>query len=96
VRVLCDHLATEQDWTLAPAAYAEEHDGYYSALRRTHALWRQLFFDVGPAAEARRARALPLIGEDPSREVDFIGLGPEAPNDEAARRRFLAKTELST
>ena len=34
------------------------------------------------------ARALPLLGEDPSREVDFVGRGPEAPNDEAARRRF--------
>jgi menaquinone-9 beta-reductase len=91
VRVLRDHLATEPDWALAAAAYADAHDGYYSALRRTHALWRQLFFDVGPAAEALRARALPLIGEDPSREVDFIGLGPEAPHDEAARRRFFGE-----
>jgi 2-polyprenyl-6-methoxyphenol hydroxylase-like FAD-dependent oxidoreductase len=88
VRVLRDLLATEVDWAAAAAAYADEHDRYYSALHRTLDLWRELFFDVGPAAEALRARALPLIGEDPSRMADFIGLGPEAPNDEAARRRF--------
>jgi menaquinone-9 beta-reductase len=88
VRVLRDCLVTKTDWAAAAKAYAKDHDGYYSALRRIHDLWRQLFFDVGPAAEALRARALPLIGEDPSRMVDFIGLGPEAPHDAAARRRF--------
>ena len=34
---------------------------------------------------------LPRIGEDPSRMIDFIGLGPEAPNDTAAERRFFSE-----
>jgi len=51
-------------------------------------VWRQLFFDVGSDADARRERALPLISEDPTRMIDFVGLGPEAPSDAAARSRF--------
>ena len=39
--------------------------------------------------EATRARALPPIAKDPSRVPD--PLGPGAPDDEAARRRFLAE-----
>jgi hypothetical protein len=43
---------------------------------------------VGAEADAWRARALPMIEEDPTRMPDFIGIGPEAPNDLAAERRF--------
>jgi hypothetical protein len=50
-----------------------------------------LFFEPGPEADARRARALPGILEDPARAPDIVGLGPEYPSDEAARRRFFGE-----
>ena len=91
VRVLRDHLIASSDWNAAAMAYAKEHDGYFAALHRTHALWSRLFFGVGSEAAALRQRALPRIGEDPMRMIDFIGLGPEAPNDTAAARRFFGE-----
>ena len=91
VRVLRDHLLEETDWLKAADVYAGEHNRYYSALHNIHDLWRDLFFDVGDPAEALRQRALPLIGQDPTRMIDFIGLGPEAPCDEAACRRFFGE-----
>ena len=91
VRVLRDHLLEETDWLKAADTYAGEHNTYYSALHHIHDLWRDLFFDVGDAAEALRQRALPLIGQDSTRMIDFIGLGPEAPCDEAACRRFFGE-----
>jgi len=42
-------------------------------------------------AQALRARVMPLLAEDPLRVPDFIGAGPDAPSDEAARRRFFAE-----
>jgi menaquinone-9 beta-reductase len=90
VRVLRDCLLASSDWRSAATAYAKEHDRYFAALHRTHSLWSRLFFGVGPEAAVLRERALPRIGEDPSRMIDFIGLGPEAPNDNAAGRRFFA------
>ena len=91
VRVLRDHLLEVADWSKAADAYAGEHNRYYSGLRNILGLWRDLFFDVGDAAEALRQRALPLIGQDPTRMIDFVGLGPEAPCDEVARRRFFGE-----
>lgn len=89
--MLRDCLLEEADWAKAADAYAGEHNRYYSALHNILGLWRDLFFDVGDAAEARRQRALPLIGQDPTRMIDFVGFGPEAPRDEAARRRFFGE-----
>lgn len=91
VRVLRDHLVAESDWDAAATAYAADHDHYYSALHRIEGWWREMFYGVGPEAEAMHARALPEIAKDPSRVPDIIGLGPEAPHDEAARRRFFAE-----
>jgi len=91
VRVLRDALLATSDWRGAANTYAAEHDRYFAALHRTHSLWRTLFFDVGEPADARRARALPKIAEDETRMPDFIGLGPDAPNDAAAERRFFGE-----
>jgi menaquinone-9 beta-reductase len=89
VRVLRDRLSEARDYAEAAQAYATEHDRYYSRLHRIHGWFRDLWFGAGADAEALRARALPRIGEDPSRIPDFIALGPEAPSDEPARRRML-------
>jgi 2-polyprenyl-6-methoxyphenol hydroxylase-like FAD-dependent oxidoreductase len=89
VRVLCDQLMANADWATAATAYAEAHDRYYWSLHRQQNWARTLYYSAGPEAEALRAQALPKLAEDPSRRPDIIALGPDAPSDEAARRRFL-------
>jgi 2-polyprenyl-6-methoxyphenol hydroxylase-like FAD-dependent oxidoreductase len=86
VRVLRDHLTATPGWSAAADAYAQEHNGYFQALRRIHGWYGDLWYRGGARADQLRARALPRIAEDPSRLVDFIAVGPEAPSDEAARR----------
>ena len=88
VRVLRDMLIASEDWQNAAQSYAREHDRYYGSLHRHHDWARELFFQGGPEAEAKRAVALPKIAEDPSRRPDVLALGPDAPSDETARRRF--------
>ena len=88
VRVLRDCLIAEADGPRAATSYAREHDRYYSSLHRQHDWARELFFKAGPEAEAKRAIALPKLAEDRSRRPDVLALGPDAPSDEAARRRF--------
>jgi 2-polyprenyl-6-methoxyphenol hydroxylase-like FAD-dependent oxidoreductase len=92
VRMLRDRLLNSSDWDGAAAAYALDHDHAYGSLHRQHNWARHLFYTEGPEAEAMRARALPKLAEDPSRRPDVIGLGPDAPSDEAARRRFFGMT----
>jgi 2-polyprenyl-6-methoxyphenol hydroxylase-like FAD-dependent oxidoreductase len=91
VRVLRDHLLSHNNWDDAGHAYAEEHDHYYRALHTaTGWLW-QLFFETGPEADARRAKAFPLIAQDMSRFPDFLLSGPEVPLDVPVRRRFFGE-----
>jgi 2-polyprenyl-6-methoxyphenol hydroxylase-like FAD-dependent oxidoreductase len=91
VRVLRDRLLATSDWDAAAAEYAREHDRYYGALHRLHGWMRELLYEVGPEADTRRARALPLLAKEPERRPDLLGLGPEAPGDEAARRRLFGE-----
>jgi 2-polyprenyl-6-methoxyphenol hydroxylase-like FAD-dependent oxidoreductase len=88
VRVLRDCLLTHPDWDQAGHAYAEQHDWHYGVMHKVDAWFADLFMEIGPEAEARRARALPRIAEDPTRIADAPSSGPEAPSDDAARRRF--------
>jgi menaquinone-9 beta-reductase len=88
VRVLRDQLLAQPDWQIAAGGYAVEHDKYFQAIHLIEQWRRDLFYSVGPEAEALRSRAVPKLMEDLTRTPDFIGLGPEAPHDEAARRRF--------
>jgi hypothetical protein len=60
----------------------------YGSLHRQHGWARALFYAVGSDADALRGQALPNLAQDPSRRPDIIGLGPDAPSDEVARRRF--------
>jgi menaquinone-9 beta-reductase len=91
VRTLRDRLAETDDWRTAADAYSAEHDRYRADLRRVHSWYSELWFGIGSAAETMRARVLPLLTEDPTRLPDFIGLGPEAPSDELARRRMFGE-----
>ena len=94
VRTLRDRLLGTPDWGEAAEAYAAEHARYYGALRRIQGWTRELLYERGPAAEARRARALPLLAKEPDRRLDYGTWGPDGPSDEAARRRFYAEDAL--
>jgi menaquinone-9 beta-reductase len=91
VRVLRDHLLSHENWDEAGHAYAEEHDRYYGVTHTVNNWLSQIFFEIGPAGEARRARAFPLIAQDPTRVPDHVASGPELPADETVRRRFLGE-----
>jgi hypothetical protein len=52
---------------------------------------RTLFQDPSADASALRARAVPLISEDPTRVPDHIMSGPDLPLDERVRARFFGE-----
>jgi len=90
-RVLRDHLMQSDDWDAAGHAYAEKHDGYAGRLHTFHKWMTAMYLAAGPDADARRARAMPLIAKDPSRQPDALFVGPDLPVDEAARKRFFGE-----
>jgi 2-polyprenyl-6-methoxyphenol hydroxylase-like FAD-dependent oxidoreductase len=91
VRVLRDRLLASDEWQSAAHSYAFEHDRYYVALHRVHDWLTQLLYERGKNADERRARILPCFAMEPDRVPDLRGLGPEAPSDETARRRFFVE-----
>jgi 2-polyprenyl-6-methoxyphenol hydroxylase-like FAD-dependent oxidoreductase len=90
-RVLRDHLLRTDDWDAAGDAYAEEHDCYAGRLHTFNQWLTAMYLATGPDADARRARAMPLIGQDPSRQPDLLFVGPDLPLDEPARMRFFGE-----
>jgi 2-polyprenyl-6-methoxyphenol hydroxylase-like FAD-dependent oxidoreductase len=90
-RVLRDHLMRSDDWNAAGHAYADEHDGYAGRMHTFHQWMTAMYLATGPDADARRARAMPLIGQDPSRQPDALFVGPDLPVDEAVRERFFGE-----
>jgi 2-polyprenyl-6-methoxyphenol hydroxylase-like FAD-dependent oxidoreductase len=91
VRVLADALAAERDWDRAGHEYASIHDAYHSIVHRCDNWYTDLLLELGPEADARRARALPHLLADPERLHDTPIGGPDRyPADEAARQRFFA------
>jgi 2-polyprenyl-6-methoxyphenol hydroxylase-like FAD-dependent oxidoreductase len=89
VRVLRDHLLANDNWDSAAQSYAAAHDEYYGSMHRQLGWMTRLMYD--PSANAERQRAFPLIAQDPMRVPDIVGLGPEFPSDETARRRFFGE-----
>jgi 2-polyprenyl-6-methoxyphenol hydroxylase-like FAD-dependent oxidoreductase len=90
-RVLSEHLIATDDWHTAARAYTEAHDRYYGALHRFTEWFWQLFLETGPAADVRRARALPPLAEDPTRLPDVLTSGPDVILDEVVRRWLFAE-----
>jgi len=84
-------LVSTEDWDAAGHAYAAEHDRYYAATHKFESWVYQLFYETGPEANARRARALPLLWENPRRMPDAFFEGPEVALDETVRRRFFGE-----
>ena len=85
--MLRDHLLATENWTEAADAYAEEHETYFGSINRITNWLVDLYLETGSEADARRTRALSRPREERARP-DHVGLGPEAPSDEEARRRF--------
>jgi 2-polyprenyl-6-methoxyphenol hydroxylase-like FAD-dependent oxidoreductase len=91
-RVLRDALSANDDWNAAGRAYAEEHDRHFGALHTVEGWFTALMMEPGPEADARRAKALPLVAMDQDRLHDAFFSGPDsAPVEEAARRRFFGE-----
>ena len=88
VRVLRDCLLGNDDWTRAGHAYADQHDRSYGIIHDVTRWFVALFLEQGPAADARRARALPLIAQDMRRIPDHLFSGPDLPIDDQTRLRF--------
>jgi 2-polyprenyl-6-methoxyphenol hydroxylase-like FAD-dependent oxidoreductase len=91
VRVFSDALLANDDWDAAAHAYAEEHDRYYGRLHTLEGWLSQALFDVGAEADARRGRIFARAFAEPGRIPDVVAHGPDAPCDEAARRRLFAE-----
>jgi 2-polyprenyl-6-methoxyphenol hydroxylase-like FAD-dependent oxidoreductase len=91
VRALRDALLSTSDWDAAGHAYAAEHDRHYDVIHRVDGWFSEIFMEIGPESDARRARALPLVAQDPTRFPEPPTSGPEAPSDDAVRRRFFGE-----
>lgn len=91
VRVLRDQLLAHDDWEAAGHAYAVEHDRDYGVIHRATHWFGQMFYEAGAEADARRAKALPLIAQDKSRAINHLLSGPDLPADETVRRRFFGE-----
>ena len=91
VRVLRDQLLSQDDWGAAGQAYAREHDRYFGVVHTAEGWLTAMFHETGPVADARRAKALPLIAQDATRRPDVTASGPDCVLDETARRRFFGE-----
>lgn len=91
VRALRDALLAADDRDAAGHAYAAEHDRCYGVIHEVDGWYSDVFMQIGPESDALRARALPLLAEDPTRFPDPPTTGPEAPHDETVRRRFFGE-----
>lgn len=91
VRVLCDELCKTQDWEAAGHHYADQHSQFFLTCHKVEGWLRQLFQDPSLAAAELRQRAMPLIGEDPTRVPDHLFSGPDLPADEAVRARLFGE-----
>ena len=90
-RVLRDELTGSSDWEDAGHRYAEQHQRSFHACHVVERWLRTLFHDPSPEAAALRARALPLIADDPTRVPDHIFSGPDLPLNEHVRARLFGE-----
>jgi 2-polyprenyl-6-methoxyphenol hydroxylase-like FAD-dependent oxidoreductase len=91
VRLLRDQLLRSEDWDTAGRVYAEEQHQNFQVVHTFEDWYRSMFLEMGPGADARRTRALPLLAQDGSRMPDLFGMGPDAPISATVRRRFFGE-----
>ncbi|HXY08102.1 MAG TPA: NAD(P)/FAD-dependent oxidoreductase [Terriglobales bacterium] len=88
-RTLRDELSRDSDWAAAASRYADQRRVYFRTCHTVEAWFRLLFLDPSPEAAAVRAKAMPLIAEDPTRVPDHINSGLDLPlNDQVRARMF--------
>jgi 2-polyprenyl-6-methoxyphenol hydroxylase-like FAD-dependent oxidoreductase len=90
-RVLSDELLANDDWVVAAETYAVRHGQHYGIIRKVSGWFYDVFQRLGPEADARRARAVPLFAQDPTRLPDMLFSGPDVPLAVDARARFFAE-----
>jgi 2-polyprenyl-6-methoxyphenol hydroxylase-like FAD-dependent oxidoreductase len=90
-RMLGERLLQCDDWARAADDYAAEQTRDAAALRRITGWLTELLFEPGAEADARRGKAFARLAEDPSRLLDFVGLGPDGPSDGRARKRLFGE-----
>ena len=91
VRVLTDEFKNTDDWDAAGHAYAQEHDRYFGVTHLVSTWMSELFLTAGPEADARRAKAMPLIARDGSRIPGANFSGPDMVVDESTRGRMFGE-----
>lgn len=95
-RVLAEELMADANWDAAANRYAARHDQHYFAVRTVSGWFYDIFQRLGPVADARRARALPLIAQDPTRVPDTLFSGPDFQLQPNSRSRFFGEdTEIA-
>ena len=92
-RVLRDKLLGTDDWEAAAEAYAAEHNRYVEVIRNVQRWMSDMLLRTGAEADARRARALPLWEQDPTRPTDVLFSGPDIEIDETVRQRFYGEDQ---
>ena len=90
-RILSGNLLNSDDWDRAGHDYAEARDRYFSTLIAVSGWAFDLFFERGTEADQRRARALPLLAQQPDRFPDHLFSGPDLPADDQVRQRFFGE-----
>jgi 2-polyprenyl-6-methoxyphenol hydroxylase-like FAD-dependent oxidoreductase len=90
-RTLRDALLSNEDWDVAGRSYACEQNRFYTIIRTVTGWLREFFLVTGPSADARRAHALPLIGQDKTRVPDLVFSGPDTPLAPDARARLFGE-----
>ena len=91
VRVLRDHLLSYNDWDAAGHAYVAAQDRDYGVVHRVTQWLGIMLYEPGEEADVRRARALPLLGQDNTRMPNHLLSGPDVPADDTVRARFFGE-----
>ncbi|HEX5135370.1 MAG TPA: FAD-dependent monooxygenase [Planctomycetota bacterium] len=78
-RVLRDALSYSEDWGAGGRAYAAEHAATFRKMHAVEGIFENLVMTRGRDADAKRARALPLLAEDPMAMPDHLLCGPDLP-----------------
>lgn len=90
-RTLRDELSKDPDWAAAASRYADQRRAYFRTCHTVEGWLRTLFQDPSPDAAALRAKAMPLIAQDPTRVPDHIHSGLDLPLNEQVRARMFGE-----
>jgi len=90
-RTLRDELVKDSDWAAAASRYADQRRVYFRTCHTVEAWLRTLFQDPSPEAAALRAKAIPLIAQDPTRVPDHLNSGLDLPLNEQVRAQMFGE-----